>query len=427
MTHPESKRNIGPVDPGSLRDASIPELPREAMVAFVKPESYNHLPALTRKEIVYNLGFIDVRDFLKSLAYSRRHYPDAAHPALHIHKYYLEIENSPGRFPHTAFSNYRLARAYIERRAASGKTMEVGTLLKANALVLHGDMSLAPGMIRATPRVMMVRRHPGEIAPVFGMKNGRCAYKTGGPLPPVRGFFPGNFWEMHARPTASASPHHTAQHFLDIIRKEVRSRTQTADIEQIVKNYPFAAILNAMDISYGCSTRTQKALDREIDVRLAQSPADVKSNLCAVVFANNRLIIRKHLDDVINYYKLATERIVQNPVLSPGGERYLNTVCLLAARIARIVDMGHFGYDGMGRTSLLVERYILTQFGIRPPIWVADYDKTAGKHFENGTYRQEEHRAKRLVATVKKEGHYEAKSCLTAVAKIIKCLDGDHE
>jgi hypothetical protein len=416
----EDKRHHSRKDaePESQKAESLPRLPDKILELYTKPDSYKKFSSRVQTEIIYNLGFIDPRDYIKALSFSREQHPDAKHPALFIHEYYLENKYKKGRLPADAFSNYKKARSYAEKEAVTGKPLSDDSLLKISSLVITGDIKNASAMMRGINSPVFVRRLPEEIETVFDLKAAKPAYKTTAPIPPVRGFFSGEVPDMEASLPFPNGRVTSSTELINLVKIEAAGGAKPKNLQKTIHHYSLIALLRALDVSGNASSETQQILDKEVEKRLLNKPPLVPGKLCAVVFSTDNTAIKKHVGDVIDHYMEMAQTIIDHLPFKPGSKKYINAVCILAARIARAVDMGHLAKDGMCRTSLLTERFILKQFGLHPPPYIIDFDPKIRKYYENGTYRDEIHRARKLANAIKKENTVSEMECRAAVEKL---------
>jgi hypothetical protein len=100
--------------------------------------------------------------------------------------------------------------------------------------------------------------------------------------------------------------------------------------------------------------------------------------------------LRMHLNQSLVAYRDEISRIqecyggVEKLSSVEQQKSYQRDIVRLAVELGSVIDMGHFGMDGMGRTNLELERLVMGQCGLlRPGGLNVSHE---GTHYENGTY-----------------------------------------
>lgn len=289
----------------------------------ISPDS----PELWRK-------FIDPADWAKA---QKRH-PKAPW------KFYLKPEgqNDPEKWEY-----FQRAARWVWKRAAENQRradecLMLRDILKINALVMHGNAALWQSVLRKE-RPIFNYRSAEEILRVY--KEGTCFFKNRDGLSlRVEGFWPAEKMSLEF----------------------------------------FAACRALSGLSFDENPKAWGKAFLKFKSMLYSRIPKRSGGKWQVYFLTRRKDLTRQMEALLNWYNKSASRLLR---LRAKNSLRAREVFVLAVKMQRYIDIAQFCMDGSGRTSKLLQDYIILRFGHVPPRPVLF--RAYGRAWENGTYLPE--------------------------------------
>lgn len=344
-----------------------------------------------------NLEFIDTRHQEEALTVflPSRALITGPEQLQHLHKVYDKNKSSTGRFESSAWDFFNRAANYIDAHIESGKPIGARTILEVNSLLQNGKiLDRVTDIIRTRYDVMGVFRSTSDITRVFDQA-GQYQSDLFSP-PPMLGFCS------------------RKQFISDVAKllKEINEDKPELDrFRELLVEAEQYTTLNPHVVASGLEGQLLAKLKRKHGTDLKAIEADLKDpekyydlKRIQVLSSLDKAALKTHINTVLDEYarhiktivtKFGTPESLQAP---EQQEQFQRQVIQLATEFGSVIDMGHFGMDGMGRTNLQLERLVMGQLGLTRPAPIGVTHEGVG--YENGTYVPKNVRIDAIFATL---------------------------